>query len=199
MLMARSLWEAETYVSLRVVENAPEGQRLEPSPPLKVGTNMTEGPDAWTYRSPVGEITIPYVSEKTTVQTGAHFGLGRSRLIDAAEWIRVASLYGRRALEDMMTYAGEPKPEGYDPAGRERRYYIELNWELAIDAVQQAMAFLPDGADGADDVPDSELWSAYATRLKAHDEHVLKRARLEEYVEEYRGLLEDFRAHYNRS
>lgn len=196
MLMARSLWEAEIYVSLRIAENAPAGEQVAPAPPLQVGTNMIEGPDAWTYRSPVGEITVPYVSEKTTIQTGAHFGLGRSRLVDAAEWLRVADLYGRRALEDQMAYAGEPKPEGHDPAGRERRYYIELGWELAADAIQQAMAFLPDGAD---DVPDAELWSQFGAGVKAQDPYALTRARLEEHLEYYRGVLEDFRAYYNPS
>jgi hypothetical protein len=157
---------------------------------------MVEGADAWTYRSPVGEITIPYVSEKTTIQTGAHFGLGRSRLIDAAEWVRVSALYSDRAMEDQLTYAGEPHPEGHDPAGRERRYYIELGWELAIDALVQSMAFLPEGAD---EVPDAEIWSAFGKNAKARDPLMVTRARLEEELEYCRGVLEDFRAYYSPS
>ncbi|MGZ0146193.1 hypothetical protein ACXJJ3_03930 [Kribbella sp. WER1] len=200
--MARSIWEAQTYVSLRLAEREqPPGDQpaltLGDAPPMKLGTNLAEGPDAWTYQSPVGEITIPYVSEKTSVQVGAPFGLGRSRLIDAAEWVQVARLYHDWAIGDMLYYAGEPDPFSFDGPHTERRGYIRLGWDLAIDAILQAMAFLPEGDQGGDQVPDSEIWSQFGARAKAEDPHLVTRARLEDDLETYRGILEDFRNTYD--
>jgi hypothetical protein len=206
MLMARSIWEAQTYVSLRLAEQ--QNPSVEPgqpvpaltlgdAPPMKLGTNMVEGPDSWTYQSPVGDIVIPYTSEKTTIQVGAPFGLGRSLLIDAAEWVQVAYLYHDWAIGDMLTYAGEPDPHSQDVQHTERRRYIRLGWELAIDAIVQAMAFLPEGDQGGDQVPDAEIWSQFGRSAKLADPHLVTRARLEEDLETYRGILEDFDRNYD--
>ncbi|GAA3123922.1 hypothetical protein JOF29_008635 [Kribbella aluminosa] len=206
MLMARSIWEAQTYVSLRLSEREqPPGEPGQPVPalslggaaPMKLGTNLIEGPDSWTYQSPVGDIVIPYVSEKTTIQVGAPFGIGRSRLIDAAEWVHVAYLYQNWALADMLKYAGEPDPASNDFQHTERRRHIRLGWELAVDALLQATAFLPEGDHGGDQVPDSEIWSQFGRSAKLADPYLVTRARLEEDLETFRGMLEDFDNFYD--
>jgi hypothetical protein len=194
MVTARSLWEAEAYVALELAQREPSpGEQVRPAPPLEVGGNVIEGPDAWTYRSPVGEITVPYASERSSDQLGAHFGLGRSRLIDAAQWVSLAQLYGDRAIEDQLQYAGEPEPAPGDREHRTKRYYVELSWELAIEAILQALEFLPEGADR---IPDSAIWTAFGAGAVAEDPHLVTRARLEEDLEYYRGVLADFRNLY---
>src|SRR4051794_7885629 len=156
MLTARTIWEADVYVALKLAERgAQPGESLKPAAPLERGENIVGGPDAWTYSSPVGEITIPYVSERTSDQTGMHVGLGRSQLIDAAQWVIVAHRYGDEALEGSMNYDGEPG---------EQRSTIELAWELAADAIRQAMQFLPDDAF---EVPDTEIWTEFGADSKA--------------------------------
>ncbi|HEY3563012.1 MAG TPA: hypothetical protein VGL05_36355 [Kribbella sp.] len=181
--MARSLWEADVYVALKLAERgAAPGERLQPAPPLELDRNITEGPDAWTYSSPVGEITVPYASERTSEQTGMHFGLGRSRLVDAAQWVIVAHRYADEALEGSMNYDGEPG---------EARSNIELAWELAAEAINQAMEFLP--GDAAE-VPDSEIWTEFGAESKAAHPGMLHRAKLEEDLEYFRGALANFRA-----
>lgn len=183
MLMARTLWEADVYVALKRAERGPEpGQRLTPAAPIARGENLAEGPDAWTYSSPVGEITIPYVSEKTANQTGMHFGLGRSRLVDPAQWVIVAHQYADDALVDAMNYDGEPG---------DKRAGIELSWELAAEAINQAVQFLP--ADAVE-VPDSEIWTEFGTNSKAAHPGMLHRARLEEDLEYFTEALANFRA-----
>ncbi|MEU8221697.1 hypothetical protein [Kribbella sp. NPDC048915] len=190
MLTARSLWEAETYVSLEIAQrSADQGDAAQPAPPLEVGQNVTEGVDAWIYASPVGDITIPYSSERSATTAGAHFGLGRSQLIDAAEWVKVAQLYGERAIEDQVYFSGEPEAP-QDPEYRQRRHHVELGWELAAEAIVQAMAFLPDASDR---VPEAEIWSEFGRSILADDPQAVTRARLEEDLEYYRGVLKDFR------
>lgn len=188
MLTARTLMEADIYVALtRAQEGAEPGVELTPAPGFEPGVNLTEGPDAWTYASPVGDITIPYASEKSATLIGAHWGLGRSRLIDAAEWTAVGRLYWERGVEADMAYNGEP--------GKERDL-VALNFELAAEAIAEAIKFLPEGVD---EVPDSEIWTAYGADIKADDPHVVTRARLEEDLETYSGTLADFRALYSDS
>ncbi|HZX08097.1 hypothetical protein [Kribbella sp.] len=206
MLTARSLVEAQTYVSLRLSER--DNPPVEPgqpvpaltfgdAPPLRAGTNLVEGPDSWTYHSPVGEIVIPYVSEKTSIEVGSPFGLGRSRLIDAAEWVRVGYLYQNVALAEMMKYAGEPDPTSNDFQHTERRRHIRNSYELAVDAILQAMAFLPEGDHGGDQVADADIWSQFGTSAKLANPYLVTRARLEDDLETFRGMLEDFDNFYS--
>ncbi|MET9272266.1 hypothetical protein [Kribbella sp. NPDC003557] len=188
MLIARTLREADIYVALTRAQAEPEpGIELGPAPVFEVGVNLAEGPDAWTYASPVGEITIPYSSERSATTSGAHWGLGQSQLVDAAEWTRVGQLHWDRGTEADMAYDGEPGQE---------RYYIELNFELAAEAIAEAIKFLPDGADR---VPDSAIWTKYGADILADDPNVVTRARLEDDLETYRGTLADFRALYSDS
>jgi hypothetical protein len=183
MLTARTLMEADIYVALTRAQEEPEpGVELLPAPGFEPGVNMTEGPDAWIYASPVGEIRIPYASEKSATLTGAHWGLGRSRLVDAAEWVAVGRLYWERGVEADMAYNGEP--------GRER-YLVALNYELAAEAIAEAIKFLPEGADR---VPDEAIWTTYGADILADDPYAVTRARLEEDLETYRGTLADFRS-----
>lgn len=191
MLMARSLWEADVYVSFQHFFQDPAGAPPE-ARPMKLGENLVEGPDSWTYQSPIGDIVIPYVSEKTTIQVGAPFGLGRSRLLDAVQWVTIGHAFNERALTDMMTYAGEPDPFSFDYQHTEKRRHIRVAWDLAIDATLQAMAFLPEGDHGGDRVPEADIWSEFGANALRADPHLVTRARLDEDLDEFRGLLEDF-------
>ena len=185
MLTARTLIEAQVYLSLVAAAdpNVPSVPPEEPQP----GVNTTEGPDAWVYSTPAGDISISYASEKTATTLGLHFGLGRSRLIDAAQWAMVARSYAQKALDADMAYTG---------AAEQDRSVIELNWEFAAEAIGEAIKFLPDDAD---EVPDSEIWSAYGARAKISHPNLVHRAKLQDDLEYFRGVLADFRALYRDS
>ncbi|GAA2832137.1 hypothetical protein [Kribbella solani] len=185
MLTARTLTEAQVYVSL-VTAADPDVPAVPPAGP-QPGVNVTEGPEAWTFASQAGDITIPYDSERAATTIGARFGLGKSRLIDAAQWAVVSASFARRALDADMAYTGAPGQDGSA---------VELNWEFAADAVAEAIKFLPDGAD---EVPDTEIWTEYGRQAKARHPHLVSRAKLYDDLEYYRGTLEDFRALYKRS
>ncbi|WUJ69318.1 hypothetical protein OG809_29965 [Kribbella soli] len=185
MLTARTLTEAQIYVSL-VTAADPEAPALVPARP-EPGVNVTEGPDAWVFASQAGEITIPYASERAATAVGARFGLGKSQLIDAAQWAIVSASFARRALDADMAYTGAPDQD---------RDIVELNWEFAADAVSEAIKFLPEDAD---EVPDADIWSEYGAAAKARHPHLVSRAKLVDDLEYYRGTLEDFRALYKRS
>jgi hypothetical protein len=185
MLTARTLAEAQIYVSLATAAD-PDAPAVEPAPP-EPGVNLTEGPGAWTFASPVGEITIAYTSEDAARTVGARFGLGVSPLIDAAQWAVVAATFSRRALEADLAYTGAPE---------QNRESVELNWEFAADAVDEALKFLPDGVDQA---PPEAVWSEFGARALAREPHLLSRAKLNDDLEYYQGTLEDFRALYGES
>lgn len=184
MPTARTLAEAQVYVSLAIAadQSAPA---VEP-PPIVPGSNLTENADAWTLASPAGDIAISYASEDACRTTGARFGLGASQLIDAAQWAVVAATYARRALEADMAYTGAPDQD---------RFSVEANWELAAEAVGEALKFLPEGADV---VPDEAVWSEFGRQSLAQNPHVVTRAQLTDDLEYYRGTLDDFRALYDK-
>ncbi|KMS76529.1 hypothetical protein ACM01_04920 [Streptomyces viridochromogenes] len=182
MLIARTLAEARVYVSLAIA--ADQGVPAVEPPPMVLGSNLTEGADAWTYSSPAGDIAISYASEDACRTIGARFGLGVSRLVDAAQWAVVAATYARRALEADMAYTGGPD---------EDRSIVESNWEAAAEAVGEALKFLPDGAEV---VPDEGVWSEFGRESRARNPALVTRAKLADDLEYYRGTLDDFRALY---
>ncbi|MGW6276040.1 hypothetical protein [Kribbella sp. NPDC055071] len=182
MLTARTLAEAQIYVSLTTAAD-PAAPAIEPPQP-EPGENLTEGQDAWTYTTSAGELTIPYASEDAARRVGAHFGLGVSELVDAAQWAMVAATFARRALDADLAYNGEP--------GDARRV-VEANWEFAADAVAEALKFLPDGAN---DAPAAAVWTPSGTEARTNDPYLLTRAKLTDDLQTYRGTLNDFRALY---
>jgi hypothetical protein len=182
MLTARTLAEAQVYVSLStVVDKALPA--TEPAP-IEPGVNSVEGEDAWTLTTTAGQIVVPYASEQAARSVGSRFGLGVSSLVDAAQWVLVAEAYARRALAADLDYTGEPDQD---------RSSVELNWEFAADAVGEALKFLPDGAE---DVPESGVWSDLGTRSRAQNPQMLTRGKLTDDLQYYRGTLDDFRALY---
>jgi len=185
MLTARTLAEAQIYLSVITAADL-DAPAVEPPLP-EPGENLTEGPDAWTLSTPVGELTILYASEDAARRVGARFGLGVSSLVDAAQWAVVAGTYGRRALEADLAYHGRPD---------EDREAVELNWEFAADAVGEALKFLPDAANEA---PDAAVWTEFGAEAIVDDPQLLTRAKLTDDLEYYRGTLEDFRALYDKS
>jgi hypothetical protein len=186
MLTARTLAEAQVYVSLAMAADT-AAPATEP-PPIVPGENLTEGEEAWTLASPAGDIAIPYASEDASRMIGARYGLGVSQLVDAAQWAVVAATYARRALEADMAYTGGPDQD---------RDTVELNWELAADAVTEALKFLPEGAEV---VPDEGVWTEFGRQARARNPELVTRGKLTDDLEYYRGTLDDFRALYdNRS
>jgi hypothetical protein len=183
MLTARTLAEAQVYVSLLTVadESLPA---VEPAP-IEPGVNSVEGEDAWTLTTTAGEIEVPYASEHAARTVGARFGLGVSQLVDAAQWVLLAETFARRALTADMAYTGEPDQD---------RDSVELNWEFAADAVGEALKFLPEGAE---DVPEAGVWSQLGTETRALNPQMLTRSKLVDDLEYYRGTLDDFRALYD--
>lgn len=184
MLTARTLAEAQVYVSLAIAadQSAPA---VEP-PPIVPGSNLTEGAEAWTLASTAGDIAISYASEDACRTIGARFGLGVSQLIDAAQWAVVAATYARRALEADMAYTGRPDQD---------RFRVEVNWELAAEAVGEALKFLPDGADV---VPNEGVWSEFGRQSRERKPELVTRTKLTADLEYYRGTLDDFRALYDK-
>jgi hypothetical protein len=145
---------------------------------------MTEGEDSWTVTSPVGEVEVPYRSEDAARTVGTRFGLGVSLLMDAGDWVQVASVYARRALDADLAYTGQP--------GQDRRS-VELNWEFAADCLTEALKFLPEGAD---EFPQEAFWSELGVRTYEQNPEFFTRAKLVEDLTYYRGTLSDFRELY---
>jgi hypothetical protein len=182
MLTARTLAEAQVYVSLTTATD--EALPATEPAPIEPGVNSVEGSDAWTLTTTAGEIVVPYATEQAARTVGARFGLGVSALVDAAQWVLVAETYARRALTADLAYTGEPDQD---------RNSVELNWEFAADAVGEALKFLPEGAE---DVPESGVWSELGAQTRAQNPQMLTRSKLIDDLQYYRGTLDDFRALY---
>ncbi len=138
---------------------------------MVLGWNLAEGADAWTFASLAGDIAISYTSEDACRTIGARFGLGVSRLVDAAQWAMVAATYARRTLEVDMAYTGGPD---------EDRLIVESNSELAADAVGEALKFLPEGAEV---VPDDGVWTEFGREPRARNPAMVTRAKLADDLE----------------
>lgn len=178
MLTARTLAEAEVYLSvMAAADDAPYATE----PPE---ISLTEGEEAWTVTSPVGELQVLYRTEDEARRLGVRFGLGASLLIDAGGWVQLASVWAQRALDADIEYTGQPG---------QNRQRVELNWEFARDAVEEALKFLPDGADV---VPADGFWTELGIRTQEQDPELFTRAKLVEDFEFYRDTLSDFRALY---
>jgi sirohydrochlorin ferrochelatase len=180
MLTARTLAEAHLYASVMAAADPTLPDAA--TEPVAAGAELVEGAEAWTLTSGEVEVEIPYVSEQAARQVGARFGLGVSQLVDAGQWVLVATTYARRALEADLAYADGPAEE---------RRRIELNWELAADAMTEATKFLPAGADA---VPDEAIWSELGTQARTGNPELFTRARLLDDLAYYRDTLSDFRA-----
>ncbi|WP_049576835.1 hypothetical protein [Nonomuraea sp. SBT364] len=91
---ARSLVEAYVYLDLMTLG--------EPGEPV-----LTEERDAWRIRHGDVEVVVPYASEHEARQGDLTFGSGLSTLIDAGQWVLIATTYADRALEGALMYAKE--------------------------------------------------------------------------------------------
>ncbi|ADB32347.1 hypothetical protein Kfla_3286 [Kribbella flavida DSM 17836] len=176
MLTARTLAEAEVYLSVLAANAGGVTETPE--------VTRTEGPEGWTVSSAAGEVQVPYRTEDEARRLGVRFGLGNSLLLDAGDWVQLASVWAKRALDADFEYTGQP---GQDRAA------VELNWEFARDAMAEALKFLPEGAD---EVPDEGFWTELGLRTHAQDRELFTRAKLTEDYEFYRDTLSDFRALY---
>ncbi|MEV5839101.1 hypothetical protein [Nocardia sp. NPDC052112] len=180
MPTARTLAEAQIYLGLLAAAD----ETTVASPPQ---IEPIEGEHAWTVHSTVGDVEIPYDSEAACRNLGVRFGLGVSPLVDAAQWIMVANTFARRALAADMAYQGRPEQD---------RKAVELNWQFAADAIEEAIKFLPDHADR---LPPSAFWSEQGEQLQRAEPERITRHQLFDDLEYYTGTLADFRALYGES
>jgi hypothetical protein len=174
MLTARTLAEAHIYASVMAAAEAPAASDFAES--------LVEGAEVWTVNVRGYEIEVPYASEQAARQVGARFGLGVSQLVDAGQWVLVATTYARRALDLDLAYDNGPESE---------RRSIELNWMFAADALAEAVKFLP--ADAAQ-IPADVLWSELGRQTYQQQPALFEREKLIDDLEYYRGTLDDFRA-----
>ncbi|WP_446222068.1 hypothetical protein ACTWPB_19740 [Nocardia sp. IBHARD005] len=179
MLTARTLAEATIYLSL--VAASDEARHGPPE------TSLTEGTQAWTLHSELGDVAVRYQSEDVSRRLGRVYGLGVSQLIDAGQWIMISQTFARRALEADMAYTAQP---GQD------RTTVELNWEFAAETVVEAMKFLPEGAGR---LPAEAFWSELGEQFAREQPDRITRAHLVDDYEYYTGTLEDFRQLYGEA
>jgi hypothetical protein len=181
MLTARTLAEAEIYLSvLAAADDAPDA--IEPPE-----VTVTEGEDAWTVSSGAGELHVLQRTEDEARRVGVRFGLGTSLLLDAGAWVQLASVWARRALDADIEYTGQPG---------QNRQKVELNWEFARDAMDEALKFLPEGADV---VPDEGFWTELGISTQQQNPELFTRAKLTEDRAFYSDQLDAFRALYGEN
>ncbi|MFI7663709.1 hypothetical protein [Nocardia sp. NPDC049526] len=179
MPTARTLAEAQIYLSLLAA-----AENVDASPPQ---TSLTEGEHAWTMHSTFGDVEIRYDSEAACRRLDVRFGLGVSPLVDAGQWILISGTFARRALDADLAYQGNPEQD---------RKTVEMNWQFAADAIDEAIKFLPEGTDR---LPASAFWSEQGEQLQRDQPEQITRAQLFDDLEYYTGTLEDFRALYGES
>jgi len=172
MLTARTLAEGRVYAGLMADDDAEAGETL------------TEGEQSWTLASGGTEVEVPYASDQVARRAGATFGLGVSQLVDAGQWVLVASTYADRAVDAAVRLGAATAAED-DVRG------VELTWAVAADAIGEALKFLPDGAA---ELPDEAFWSEAGTQARADQPERFTRDQLVDDLEYYRGALDDFRA-----
>jgi hypothetical protein len=175
MLTARTLAEAHVYASVISAADPPDAT-------ASTEEALVEGADTWTLNVRGYEISVAYASQQAARQAGERFGLGVSELVDAGEWVLVATTYARRALDLDLAYDNGPESE---------RRSIELNWMYAADALAEAVKFLP--ADAAE-IPASVLWSELGRQTYQQQPALFQREKLLGDLEYFRGTLDDFRA-----
>jgi hypothetical protein len=177
MLTARTLAEARVYLSAMAASDAPDATEAPQ-------TQLTEGEEAWTIHSPLGDVQVLYRTEDEARRLGERFGLGASLLLDAGLWVQFASVWAKRALDADIEYTGQPG---------QNRAAVELNWEFARDAMAEALKFLPEGAEV---VPEEGFWTEIGVRTHELNPELFTRAKLTEDYEFYRDTLRDFRSLY---
>ncbi|MFI6903613.1 hypothetical protein ACIBKY_20275 [Nonomuraea sp. NPDC050394] len=167
---ARSLAEGYVYLDLAVPEG---GETPEPE----------TGEDAWTLRLGTVEVEVSYEGERAARRHELRFGPGISRLIDAGQWVVVAGVYARRALAEDLEFAA-------GPAGDDAYESVVAGWELAADAVAEALRFVPIGADRP---PDDAFWTRTGRTVHRENPERFTRQALEADLAYYRQNLDDFR------
>lgn len=192
MLTARTLAEAQVYVSLMVAtDGVPPDAMPDAMPDARQeqgvpGSRLAQGQDAWTLSYGDGaaliEVEVPYASEQSSRRAGARFGLGVSQLVDAGQWVLLGTTYARRALDADLAL---------DAASVEQRRRVEVNWEFAAEALAEAVRFLPEGAA---EVPPEAFWSELGTRTRNDSPELFTRERLLDDLAYYRDTLADFRS-----
>jgi hypothetical protein len=192
-LVARTLAEAHTYLGLLAAAEdgaAEDGTGNDAAGQTAAETITAEAERSWTlsYRDRIA-IEVPYASEEAARSVGARYGLGVSRLIDAGQWFLVAQTYAERAVAAITA-------SGVSADDAERRTKLELDWELAVDALDEALKFFEPGES---ELRDGALWSDQGRRLVVEEPESLTRDTLLDALASYRGVLADLRSLHDNS
>ncbi|WP_327092037.1 hypothetical protein OIE66_15810 [Nonomuraea sp. NBC_01738] len=169
-VVARTL--AEAYVHLDLVLERPGSQDV--APPV-------EGADGWVVATGGHRVAVPYAGELAARKAGLMFGEGRSALIDCGQWAIIGAVHARRALErDVLGGGGAKSDQDYGA--------IVAGWQLAVAALGEALAFVPEDADEA---PDTAFWTETGRRARADDPGRFTRRRLEDDLGFFQRNLDD--------
>ncbi|MFE0156822.1 hypothetical protein ACFWY5_57525 [Nonomuraea sp. NPDC059007] len=167
---ARSLAEGYVYLDLAVPEG---GETSEPE----------AGEDAWTLRLGTIEVEVSYEGERVARQNELRFGPAIPRMMPAGLWVVVAGALARRALAVDLEFAA-------GPGGDDAYESVVAGWELAADAVAEALRFVPIGADRA---PADAFWTPAGRTVHRENPERFTREALEADLAHYRQNLDDFR------
>jgi hypothetical protein len=170
MLSARTLAEAHIYLALRAAEETIDGANI----------TVTEGEQGWTVACGSIAVLVPYRSEVLCRQSEVVYGFDQSSLVDAAEWVMVASSYAQRAL------AGDVR----SPRTPDEVLTVERDWLHASEAQLEAVKLLVHSEPS----PAAAVWSATGRQMLAETPEQLDRTKVAEDSAYYRGTLDDFRA-----
>jgi hypothetical protein len=177
--------EAHIYIGLTVAAGAGADEVLGDT---SEETTLTEGTDAWTLRhegaagGPPIEVLVRYADESEARRYDLRFGTGVSRLIDAGQWLQVATVFARRAWSEGLFYTEDPTDE-------ERYLSVVDGWELARDATVEAIKFL---TDDAEELGDDAFWTPMGTSARQASPERFTRERLESDITFCERSLEEF-------
>jgi len=109
-------------------------------------------------------------------------GTGRSRILDAGQWMMVCLLH--------LVQAGVyERASPSTPPDKETCRAIHQELRLAVAAVEEAVKFI---AEQADTVAHDAIWSARARFVHAQDPDVFRRTTIEEWIARVRQRFEEF-------
>lgn len=183
---ARTLAEAHTYLGLQAAAQQAAGSTVD-------RTATTEGERGWTLTwADRVTVQVEYASEQAARAVGSHYGLGVSRLIDAAQWVLIADTYAERAVAATTGSDGATDGElgGETDAGAE----IEADWLAAAEAVDEALKFFAERNDQhrpEQQLPETAVWTDQGRRFAESNPERLTRDRLLDDLEYYRSARAD--------
>lgn len=180
--------EADLFIRLALAEMEP-GDGLGGD--YRSRASLVEDEDAYTLRfdgtadgtGPRIDVVVPRESEAAARRDELTFGAGTSELIDAGQWVQIATGYARRAMRESLRFAQNSTDEDLFRD-------VVRGWEIAHDALAEAAKFLPDEAD---QIPATACWTPLGTTTREEAPERFTRDGLGRDLVFYRRSLDDFR------